>query len=65
MPGRVVAVAVANGDTVTKGQPLLTLEAMKMEHTLAALFDGVVEELQAVVATQVTEGAILLRLRPL
>ena len=42
MPGRVTAVEVAKGETVTKGQRLLTLEAMKMEHGLTAPFDGMV-----------------------
>ena len=40
MPGRIIAVDVAAGQTVTKGQKLLTLEAMKMEHSLTAPFDG-------------------------
>ncbi|WP_374148123.1 biotin carboxylase N-terminal domain-containing protein, partial [Sphingomonas sp. 28-63-12] len=47
MPGRVTAVDVAAGDAVTKGQRLVTLEAMKMEHSLTAPFDGTVEELNA------------------
>ena len=47
MPGRVTAVEVAAGEKVTKGQRLLTLEAMKMEHGLVAPFDGVVAELNA------------------
>src|SRR3546814_13143516 len=44
MPGKVIAVDVAAGDKVTKGQKLLTLEAMKMEHSLTAPFDGIVAE---------------------
>ena len=47
MPGKIIAVAVKAGDAVTKGQKLLTLEAMKMEHSLAAPFDGIVAELNA------------------
>ena len=47
MPGRVIAVEVAAGDAVTKGQKLVTLEAMKMEHGLVAPFDGTVAELNA------------------
>jgi acetyl-CoA/propionyl-CoA carboxylase biotin carboxyl carrier protein len=43
MPGTVVAVAVANGDTVTAGQTVLTIEAMKMEHPVVATLDGVVD----------------------
>ena len=62
MPGRIIAVAVAAGDTVTKGQKLVTLEAMKMEHSLTAPFDGKVAELTAVEGGQVSEGAVLVRL---
>ena len=45
MPGKIIAVEVKQGDAVTKGQKLLTLEAMKMEHSLTAPFDGIVAEL--------------------
>ena len=62
MPGRIIAVAVAAGDSVTKGQKLVTLEAMKMEHSLTAPFDGTVAELTAVEGGQVSEGAVLVRL---
>jgi 3-methylcrotonyl-CoA carboxylase alpha subunit len=62
MPGRVIALDVAAGDHVTKGQKLLTLEAMKMEHGLAAPFDGLVAELNATLGAQVTEGALLARI---
>jgi 3-methylcrotonyl-CoA carboxylase alpha subunit len=62
MPGRVIAVEVAEGDTVTKGQNLLTLEAMKMEHTLTAPFDGIVFELNAVAGGQVLVDAVLARI---
>lgn len=61
MPGRIIAVEVAAGDTVTKGQKLLTLEAMKMEHTLTAPFDGVVAELNATPGAQVQVEALLAR----
>jgi 3-methylcrotonyl-CoA carboxylase alpha subunit len=61
MPGRVTAVEVAAGDTVAKGQRLLTLEAMKMEHALTAPFDGIVAELNATAGAQVSEGQILVR----
>jgi 3-methylcrotonyl-CoA carboxylase alpha subunit len=63
MPGRVIALDVAAGDRVTKGQKLLTLEAMKMEHGLVAPFDGVVAELNATLGGQVTEGALLARIQ--
>ena len=62
MPGKVIAVEVAAGDKVTKGQKLLTLEAMKMEHSLTAPFDGTVAELNAVAGAQVQVEALLVRI---
>ena len=62
MPGRVIAVEVAAGDAVAKGQKLVTLEAMKMEHSLVAPFDGTVAELNATAGGQVSEGALLVRI---
>jgi 3-methylcrotonyl-CoA carboxylase alpha subunit len=62
MPGRVIAVDTRQGDIVRKGQKLLTLEAMKMEHSLTAPFDGVVAELNAAEGAQVTEGTLLVRI---
>jgi 3-methylcrotonyl-CoA carboxylase alpha subunit len=62
MPGRAIAVAVAAGDRVRKGQKLLTLEAMKMEHSLTAPFDGVVAELNAAPGAQVQVEAVLARI---
>ncbi|MBV9884840.1 MAG: acetyl/propionyl/methylcrotonyl-CoA carboxylase subunit alpha [Sphingomonadaceae bacterium] len=62
MPGKLIAVEVRQGDTVAKGQKLLTLEAMKMEHSLAAPFDGIVAELNASEGAQVSEGALLARI---
>lgn len=62
MPGRVIAVSVAQGETVTKGQKLLTLEAMKMEHTLVAPFDGVVDALETQAGAQVQVDALLARI---
>ena len=61
MPGRVVAVDARQGDKVAKGQKLVTLEAMKMEHSLTAPFAGVVAELNAAEGAQVTEGTLLVR----
>lgn len=61
MPGRVTAVEVTAGQSVTKGQRLLTLEAMKMEHALNAPFDGTVAELNAAEGGQVSEGTVLVR----
>jgi len=62
MPGRIIAVEVAAGDAVVKGQKLVTLEAMKMEHSLTAPFDGTVAELSAVVGAQVSDGTLLARI---
>ncbi len=62
MPGRVIAVAVAAGEAVTKGQKLLTLEAMKMEHSLTAPFDGTVAQLNASEGGQVSEGTLLVKI---
>jgi 3-methylcrotonyl-CoA carboxylase alpha subunit len=64
MPGKVTAVEVSTGEKVMKGQRLLTLEAMKMEHSLAAPFDGTVAELNASAGAQVTEGQVLLKVEP-
>ncbi|TCU07564.1 biotin-dependent enzyme [Rhizobium sullae] len=46
MPGLVISVDVAEGNRVAKGDRLLTVEAMKMDHSLRAPFDGIVEKLQ-------------------
>jgi 3-methylcrotonyl-CoA carboxylase alpha subunit len=59
MPGKIVALRVVAGATVKRGVPLLVLEAMKMEHTIAAPADGVVERLRYKVGDQVEEGAEL------
>jgi len=61
MPGKVTAVDVSQGEKVAKGQRLLTLEAMKMEHALTAPFDGTVAELPATTGSQVTEGQLLVK----
>ncbi|MGD9551060.1 MAG: biotin/lipoyl-containing protein, partial [Burkholderiaceae bacterium] len=62
MPGKVVSFAVQPGERVRKGQPLAVLEAMKMEHTIAAPTDGVVQELLYAPGDQVAEGDELLKL---
>ena len=62
MPGKVIAVEVNEGQAVTRGQKLLTLEAMKMEHTLTAPFDGTVAELKVVAGAQVQVEALLVRI---
>jgi 3-methylcrotonyl-CoA carboxylase alpha subunit len=65
MPGKIIAVEAAAGDRVAKGQKLVVLEAMKMEHTLTAPFDGVVADLSAVAGAQVQVEALLMRIEPL
>jgi acetyl/propionyl-CoA carboxylase alpha subunit len=62
MPGRMVAVMVEVGQVVTRGQALVTLEAMKMEHVLTAPFDGTVEQLSVALGDQVSEGVVLVQL---
>jgi 3-methylcrotonyl-CoA carboxylase alpha subunit len=62
MPGLVRLVSVEAGQTVAKGQPLVTMEAMKMELVLAAPRDGVVAALSVSVGAQVSEGALMLTL---
>jgi 3-methylcrotonyl-CoA carboxylase alpha subunit len=62
MPGKVVSFSVKAGDKVTKGQALAVMDAMKMEHTIAAPTDGVVGELLFAPGDQVAEGAELLKL---
>ena len=59
LPGKIIDLRVKAGDSVSKGQPLLVLEAMKMEHTLAAPADGKVKSVRYAVGEQVPEGAEL------
>ncbi|WP_048886307.1 acetyl/propionyl/methylcrotonyl-CoA carboxylase subunit alpha [Aurantiacibacter atlanticus] len=59
MPGKVIAVDVAEGNSVTTGQRLLVLEAMKMEHALTAPFDGIVTRLSASEGAQVQVESLL------
>ena len=62
MPGKVIAFLAKVGDVVTQGQPLAVMEAMKMEHTIAAPRDGTIEALLYAVGDQVGEGGELLRM---
>jgi 3-methylcrotonyl-CoA carboxylase alpha subunit len=62
MPGKVVSFSVKAGDAVRRGQALAVMEAMKMEHTIAAPADGKVTELLYAPGDQVAEGAELLKL---
>ena len=64
MPGKVIAFLAKAGDVVTRGQPLAVMEAMKMEHTIAAPSDGLIAELLYAVGDQVDEGGELLRMAP-
>ncbi|MES2037950.1 MAG: acetyl/propionyl/methylcrotonyl-CoA carboxylase subunit alpha [Pseudomonadota bacterium] len=60
MPGKIVAVLVNKAQEVKKGDALLIMEAMKMEHTISAPHDGVIDEVLYAIGDQVTEGAQLL-----
>jgi pyruvate carboxylase subunit A/propionyl-CoA carboxylase alpha chain len=62
MPGSVVRVGAAAGDSVTAGQPLIWLEAMKMEHTITAPSAGVLTELNVQAGQQVEVGAVMARI---
>lgn len=62
MPGKIIAVNVAAGDAVEKGQTVAVMEAMKMEHSLTAPRDGVVESVNAELGAQVPEGQVLVAL---
>jgi len=64
MPGKVIAVDVAEGDAVTAGQRLMVLEAMKMEHALTAPFDGTVTALEASVGGQVQVDTVMCVVEP-
>ena len=63
MPGQVLQVLVVPGATVRRGQPLVIVEAMKMEHTILAPMDGVVEAICFDAGERVSEGAQLLKLK--
>jgi 3-methylcrotonyl-CoA carboxylase alpha subunit len=65
LPGTIVAVHVENGQKVARGSPLITVEAMKMEHTLTAPYDGVVSKVAFGLADRVQAGAVLVELAPL
>jgi acetyl/propionyl-CoA carboxylase alpha subunit len=59
MPGAVVRVLIDVGATVAKGEPLVVLEAMKMQHTVASPIDGVVSEVRVAAGQQVDAGSVL------
>lgn len=62
MPGKIIAIAVQAGDSVQKGQALLVMEAMKMEHTITAPAAGVVSKIFYAQGDQVTDGVALIAL---
>jgi 3-methylcrotonyl-CoA carboxylase alpha subunit len=64
LPGTVVAVHVTAGQQVARGAPLVTVEAMKMEHTLTAPYEGTVSRVLFGLAERVAAGAILVELEP-
>jgi propionyl-CoA carboxylase alpha chain len=59
MPGKILAIEVVEGDSVSAGQLLVLMEAMKMEHQIAATFDGAVAEVRVAVGDQVDNGELL------
>jgi len=61
MPGRIIQVHVRAGQAVRRGEPLVVLEAMKMEHTLSAPHDATIESVDAAPGDQIAEGAVLVR----
>jgi acetyl/propionyl-CoA carboxylase alpha subunit len=64
MPGKILDVKVKAGAEVAKGDALVVMEAMKMEHTLTAPRAGRIAEVTAVAGQQTVEGAVLVRLEP-
>jgi len=62
MPGKIIAIHVSDGERVRRGQLLLVMEAMKMEHSIVAPHDGAVEQVRYRVGDQVEEGATLVSL---
>jgi biotin carboxyl carrier protein len=62
MPGKITRVAIKKGETVSTGQTLLVMEAMKMEYTLEADIAGVISELNAETGAQVNLGATLVKI---
>jgi len=64
MPGLIRQILVSVGDAITRGTPLLVMEAMKLQTTIAAVGDGVVEVIRVKEGDLVTDGAELIKLRP-
>jgi 3-methylcrotonyl-CoA carboxylase alpha subunit len=64
MPGKVIDVKVKDGDKVRRGQPVMVLEAMKMEHTIAAPSDGTIKKVKFTVGELVDEAVELVEFEP-
>ena len=64
MHGKILEILVAAGDEVTSGQRLAVIEAMKMEHTLRAPFDGEVLRIPVAAGAQVVEGGEIMVIKP-
>lgn len=62
MPGKVIQVFTESGAVVAKGDPLIVMEAMKMEHTLVAAADGIITDIFHEIGDQVDEGALLINI---
>jgi acetyl-CoA/propionyl-CoA carboxylase biotin carboxyl carrier protein len=63
MPGTVIAVSVGVGDTVTQGDTVAIVEAMKMEHTLTSPFDGEVTAVHVVAGNSVTLDQVVVQVQ--
>jgi len=59
MPGKIIDIKVKDGEEVRRGQPVIVLEAMKMEHTLSAPDDGTIKRVRFAIGDQVEEGVDL------
>lgn len=63
MPGKIIKVLVQKNSKVASGETLVVMEAMKMEYTLKAVVDGIVEEVACIPGQQVTLGLTLVKLK--
>jgi biotin carboxyl carrier protein len=62
MPGKVLKILVETGQKVSAGDPLIILEAMKMEHTMRAALDGVVEAVLVIQGEVIAPGQLLVQI---
>ena len=62
MPGRIISVSIVVGDTVTKGQPIVVLESMKMENTITSPVDGTVSSVHVAAGDSVQHGQTLVEI---